>query len=100
MRNPGCDDRDPRGKSAAAGFGKPKRAIAAKASYISAEDRFDAEARGVAFKIVDDLRARGIERILARHRHARQAGMTAVGVEMKAIVMTSPHGAYGIGLLQ
>ena len=56
--------------------------------------------RGIGIEIVDHLCARGIGRVVARHRQARQARMIPVGVQMQAVIMLPPRRADGVRLLQ
>jgi hypothetical protein len=69
----------------------PLRPVAPDRRNRRVENRPDIKARGVAFEIFHDLQARRIGRIGRRHRHAGQTGMLAIGVKVKAIIMTPPH---------
>src|SRR5215208_3168699 len=71
-----------------------------EARDFDVEDRLDLKAGRVAFEVGDHLRPRRIGRIVRRHRHPGQAGMVAVGVQMKPVVMPPPYRADLTGLLQ
>jgi hypothetical protein len=52
------------------------------------------------FKIFDHVRARGIAAVSLRYRQTRQAGMSAVGVQMEPVIVAPPDRADDVGLFQ
>jgi hypothetical protein len=78
----------------------PLRAIARDFEHGDIENRLNAEVCRVVFQIFNDLRSRRIGRVRARHRHSGQAGMAAIGVQMKTIIMASPDRADRICFFQ
>src|SRR5216683_5787404 len=99
--NPGRDHHDRRSdRGVLREFRAPQPRIMPNPANHGAEDRLDVEMCGVAFEIIDHLRARRIKRVTPRHGKSRQAGVLPVGMQMKPVVMPTPHRADVIGFFQ
>ena len=64
------------------------------------EDGPDAKMSRVALQVLDQLGSRRIFQIAPRHRQSRKAGMSAIGMQVKAVIVPPPDRADGIFLLQ
>src|SRR6266436_7848544 len=104
ISDPGCDHhhrrRDRNRELILRDHRAPHPGVAANSANLGAEDRLDLKTRGVAIEVIHHLRARRIKRVRRRHGQSRQAGMLAVRMQMKPVVVPAPHRADMIGFFQ
>ena len=94
------DNQDRRRQRSAIPIGAPQFTLARNTRNVRVEDRPNSETLGIAVDIGDDFGARGVGWVVLRHRHERQAGMVAIGMEMQPVIMAPPRCADAVGPLQ